>query len=109
MTAGSEVIVTLSAKLYGHLHGVAADLEVTLEWLVAGLVCDPIKIREIDGLRHDRTLSSQPISWSSRNPWKNSASGLTMPWPRRNSGIRLPQASRNTPRRLAQCSEGGTA
>jgi hypothetical protein len=36
------IIVTLSAELLGHLRGLAGVLEVPLEWLVAGIVCDTI-------------------------------------------------------------------
>jgi hypothetical protein len=43
MAANSEVSVTLSRKLHSHLCGRAADLEVPLEWLVAGLVCDTVE------------------------------------------------------------------
>lgn len=38
-----EVTVTLSATLLRHLRGLAADLEVPIEWLVAGLVCDTVE------------------------------------------------------------------
>ena len=38
-----KVTVTLSAMLLRHLRGLAADLEVPIEWLVAGLVCDTIE------------------------------------------------------------------
>jgi hypothetical protein len=37
------IIVTLSAELLGHLRGLAGVLEVPLEWLVAGIVCDTIE------------------------------------------------------------------
>jgi hypothetical protein len=43
MTAISEVSVTLSEALLGHLHGLAADLEIPFDWFVAGLVCDTIE------------------------------------------------------------------
>ena len=38
-----KVTVTLSATLLRHLRGLAADLEVPIEWLVAGLVCDTLE------------------------------------------------------------------
>jgi hypothetical protein len=37
------IIVTLSAELLGHLRGLAGVLEVPLEWLVAGIVCDTVE------------------------------------------------------------------
>ena len=40
MTPSSEIVVTLSDELLGHLRSVAASLEVPFEWLVAGIVCD---------------------------------------------------------------------
>jgi hypothetical protein len=40
MTTSSDVIVTLSVDLLSRLRTRAADLEVSLDWLVAGLVCD---------------------------------------------------------------------
>ena len=43
MTPHSEIIVTLSDELLGHLHGVALSLEVPFEWVVAGIVCDTIE------------------------------------------------------------------
>jgi hypothetical protein len=43
MTSHSEIIVTLSVELLGHLRGVAALLEVPFELLVAGIVCDTIE------------------------------------------------------------------
>ena len=38
-----KVTVTLSTTLLRHLRGQAADLEVPIEWLVAGLVCDTLE------------------------------------------------------------------
>jgi hypothetical protein len=42
MAVTREIIVTLSDELAGHLRGVASKLEVPLEWLVVGIVCDTI-------------------------------------------------------------------
>ena len=39
----TEIIVTLSDELLGHLRGLAAMLEVPFEWVVAGIVCDTIE------------------------------------------------------------------
>jgi hypothetical protein len=44
MTASSEVFVTLSVNLLSRLRTRAGDLEVSLDWLVAGLVCDTIEL-----------------------------------------------------------------
>jgi hypothetical protein len=43
MKANPEVCVTLSEELLGHLRGLAAELDVPLEWLAAGVVCDTIE------------------------------------------------------------------
>jgi hypothetical protein len=43
MTKNSEVCVTLSEELQGHLRGRAAALKIPLESLVAGLLCDTIE------------------------------------------------------------------
>jgi hypothetical protein len=43
MKATPEVHVTLSKELLGYLRGLAADLDVPLEWLAAGVVCDTIE------------------------------------------------------------------
>jgi RNA polymerase sigma factor (sigma-70 family) len=43
MTASSEVVVTLSVDLFSRLRTRAAGLEVSLDWLVAGLVYDTIE------------------------------------------------------------------
>jgi hypothetical protein len=43
MSANPEVCVTLSEELLGHLRGLAAELDVPLEWLAAGVVCDTIE------------------------------------------------------------------
>ena len=42
MTPISEIFVTLSDELFGHLRVLAAELEVPFEWLVAGIVCDTV-------------------------------------------------------------------
>ena len=39
----SEISVTLSVELLGQLRARADSLDVSLEWLVAGLVCDIIE------------------------------------------------------------------
>ena len=44
MAVTREIIVTLSDELAGHLRGVASKLEVPLEWLVVGIVCDTIDV-----------------------------------------------------------------
>jgi hypothetical protein len=44
MTASSEVIVTFSVDLFRRLRTRAAGLEISLDWLVAGLVCDTIEL-----------------------------------------------------------------
>jgi hypothetical protein len=41
--ATKEVAVTLSAELWRELRRQAAALEVPIEWLVAGLVCDTVE------------------------------------------------------------------
>jgi hypothetical protein len=43
MPSTSEVFVTLSVELLSQLRAQAAVLEVTLDWLVAGLVYDTIE------------------------------------------------------------------
>jgi hypothetical protein len=43
MTPRSEIVVTLSDDLFGHLRSLATVLEVPFEWLVAGIVCDTIE------------------------------------------------------------------
>lgn len=43
MRATNEVVVTLSADLCRELHRRAASLDVPVEWLAAGLVCDTIE------------------------------------------------------------------
>ena len=43
MTRSSEVAVTLSETLLGYMRFRAAALNVPLEWLVAGLVCDTLE------------------------------------------------------------------
>jgi hypothetical protein len=58
MTASSEVVVTLSVDLFSRLRTRAAGLEVSLDWLVAGLVCDTIEAFG-DGCR------TRPASWDS--------------------------------------------
>jgi hypothetical protein len=43
MKATPQVHVTLSKELLDYLRGLAADLDVPLEWLAAGVVCDTIE------------------------------------------------------------------
>jgi hypothetical protein len=43
MTAVSKISVTLSGKMFDQLRARALNLEVSLEWLVAGLVCDSME------------------------------------------------------------------
>ena len=44
MTKTSEVRVTLSAELWKQFRHHAAETGVPLEWLVAGLVCDTLRV-----------------------------------------------------------------
>ena len=57
MKANSELSVTLSKDLLDHLRGLAADMDIPLEWLVAGLVCDTIESSAIRVPRHCRNYS----------------------------------------------------
>jgi hypothetical protein len=57
MKAISEVSVMLSNELLAHLRGLAADLDIPLEWLVAGLVCDTIEGPAASGTGHRRVHS----------------------------------------------------
>ena len=43
MKATPEVRVTLSDELLRHLSRYACELEIPIEWLVAGLVCDTLE------------------------------------------------------------------
>jgi hypothetical protein len=43
MRATAEVVVTLTAELWSRLRREAARLDVPLEWLIAGLVCDTLE------------------------------------------------------------------
>jgi hypothetical protein len=43
MKATTEVVVTLTDELWSRLRQEAARLDVPLEWLIAGLVCDTIE------------------------------------------------------------------
>jgi hypothetical protein len=43
MRVSPTIPVTLSNELLGHLRGLAADLDIPLEWIVAGLVCDTVE------------------------------------------------------------------
>jgi hypothetical protein len=44
MTTNPEVRVTLSTPMWMHLRREAARLEVPMELLIAGLVCDTIEV-----------------------------------------------------------------
>jgi hypothetical protein len=43
MHAASEVFVTLSTDLLRHMCKLAQTLDVPIQWIVAGLVCDTIE------------------------------------------------------------------
>ncbi len=43
MALEPEVRVTLSSDLLRHLAGIAANLQVPIEWVVVGLVCDTVE------------------------------------------------------------------
>jgi hypothetical protein len=43
MDATQEVVVTLTDALWARLRREAARLEVPVEWLIAGLVCDTLE------------------------------------------------------------------
>jgi hypothetical protein len=43
MTKPSEVSLSVSGKLLSHLRVRAAELEVPVKWLVAGMVCDTVE------------------------------------------------------------------
>jgi hypothetical protein len=43
MNATSQVMVTLSAELLKQLRKEAREQQVSLRWLVAGLVCDTLE------------------------------------------------------------------
>ena len=43
MNATPEVVVTLTAALWSRLRQEAVRLDVPVEWLIAGLVCDTIE------------------------------------------------------------------
>jgi hypothetical protein len=43
MTKPSEVSVSLSGTLLSQLRARAAELEVPVRWLIAGLVCDTVE------------------------------------------------------------------
>jgi hypothetical protein len=57
MKGVSEVFVTLSSELLDRLRSRAADLDIPLEWLVAGLVCDTLESSAICDL-HPHRLDS---------------------------------------------------
>lgn len=46
MSNVTEVIITLSADLWRELCRQAAALDVPVEWLAAGLVCDTIEAQK---------------------------------------------------------------
>jgi hypothetical protein len=43
MRTPAEVVVTLTVELWRELRRQAVALEVPVEWLIAGLVCDTIE------------------------------------------------------------------
>lgn len=43
MRPASEVVVTLTPSLWRELRRQAAALDVPIEWLIAGLVCDTVE------------------------------------------------------------------
>ncbi len=63
MASDSELVVTLSETLLGHMRGRAAALRIPLRWLVAGLVYDTI----------EASLSGDP--GTSRLSWSTSIDG----------------------------------
>ncbi len=54
MKAISEIAVTLTKGLLDHLNSLAADLDIPLEWLVVGLVCDTLESSAIRDPQHGR-------------------------------------------------------
>jgi hypothetical protein len=60
------IIVTLSAELLGHLRGLAGALEVPLEWLVAGIVCDTFETPAQAG---PPSAGQLVASWSGIRSW----------------------------------------
>jgi hypothetical protein len=46
MMGVKEVVITLSPELWRELRRRAAALDVPVEWLAAGLVCDTIEARQ---------------------------------------------------------------
>ena len=57
MKAISEFSVTLSQELLDELHGISAELEIPLEWLVASLICDTVESFATGGRRRRRIYS----------------------------------------------------
>jgi hypothetical protein len=51
MSNAPEVAVTLSIELLRHLRDESRRLEIPLEWLVAGLVCDSFGDQELGSNR----------------------------------------------------------
>jgi hypothetical protein len=43
MNATAEIAVTLTEALWDRLRSEAARLDVPVEWLIAGLVCDTVE------------------------------------------------------------------
>jgi hypothetical protein len=61
MKTSPEIVVTLSDELMDSLRAQARELNVSLKWLVAGLVCDTIETAE------------QPIDHGSGQPVRHVA------------------------------------
>ena len=75
MRPASEVVVTLTPSLWSELRRQAAALDVPIEWLIAGLVCDTV---EAPGVRDGSGPSPCPAADRSpaARPWH---SGLGRP------------------------------
>lgn len=54
MEATPEVLVTLTDPLWDRLRREAARLELPIEWLIAGLVCDTLECPERSPSRSSR-------------------------------------------------------
>lgn len=87
MKALSELFASLSVELQGHLLARAARLEVPVEWLVAGLVCDAIEscpsARKLLGssIAHGATVGSPSRSRPDADALPGSSSEVhARPW-----------------------------
>ena len=70
MRPASEVVVTLTPSLWRELRRQAAALDVPIEWLIAGLVCDTV---ERPGVRNGSRPSPCPAT--DRSPAGRRAAG----------------------------------